>query len=109
MCRVLKSGGIFHADVIPKRFSVRFVEQLLTSAQILLYRLLTLRFSKLGDCIEPFSPDFYENSIPVSEYVTALTQSNMDQIKVCGVRAFPFVVLPRVLDMAFEINQKRLE
>jgi ubiquinone/menaquinone biosynthesis C-methylase UbiE len=101
MCRVLKPGGVFHADVIPKRFSVRFVEQLFTSVQILVFRLLTLRFNRLNDCVEPFFPDFYENSIPVSDYVVALTQSNMEKVQVFGVRAFPFLVLPRLLDEAY--------
>lgn len=96
-------GGlpIFHADVIPKRLSVRSVEQLFQSISILIAKIVKLRFSQIGECMSPFKPDFYENSIPVKSYVSALMQANMQQVRVLGVRAFPFIVLPRILDKTY--------
>ena len=52
--------------------------------------------------MSPFRPDFYENSIPVNNYVSALTNSNMGQVRVFGVRAYPFIVLPRFLDKVYK-------
>lgn len=98
MCRVLKSGGIFHADVIPNRISVRTLEQFLQSISILLSKIFKFQLLKIGECINPFKPDFYENSIPIKNYLSILNQSNMIQAKVYGVRAFPFITLPRIFD-----------
>lgn len=98
MHRVLKPGGFLFADVITSRFSLRFLEQLILSIQILLFKILTLQFSNVMNFIKPFRPDFFENSFSINEYILVLRENNLKNIKSFGVRAYPLISLPPILD-----------
>ena len=98
MHRVLKPGGILFADVITSRFSLRFFEQLILSIQILLFKILTLQLSNVMNFIKPFRPDFFENSFSINEYILVLRENNMKNIKSFGVRAYPLISFPPILD-----------
>jgi 2-polyprenyl-3-methyl-5-hydroxy-6-metoxy-1,4-benzoquinol methylase len=98
MSRVLKPHGYFLADVIPKRLSLRIIEDSFLAFQIFINRLINLKFKKIKDFLKPFNPDFFENSFSIKIYTKTLEKNNFNNIQVRGIRFYPFFSLPPFLD-----------
>ncbi len=67
--RVLKPGGVFWADLVPRRFSVEVFSYLPARAKKMARALLAGRLGELGRATEA---DFFENDYSLATYVATL-------------------------------------
>ena len=67
--RVLRRGGLFWADLVPRRFSVETFSYIPARAKKVLQYMLAGKFKEL---IRATEADFYENSYSLDDYVAML-------------------------------------
>jgi ubiquinone/menaquinone biosynthesis C-methylase UbiE len=101
MIRVLKPGGIFFADVIPKRFSVQSIETSWKISIAVIKDLIKFRFYLIPQRIKELKPPFYENTFSAKEYADSINKLGCTNIRVYGVRGFPFLILPLILERLY--------
>jgi ubiquinone/menaquinone biosynthesis C-methylase UbiE len=70
--RVLKKGGLFWADLVPRRFSVETFSYIPARAKKVIHYTLAGKFRELARATEA---DFYENSYSLEYYVAMLEKS----------------------------------
>lgn len=98
MIRILKPNGIFLADIITKRFSIHSLETWINKVLSITFYLLTFKFNKIIRVIMgDYDPDFYENIYSYKFYEDIAKKHGLDS-NVKGVRAFPFINLPKRID-----------
>jgi len=101
MGRVLKPGGLFFADIVPKRFSVQTIGNVFNFAFSVCYWSLRLRpRTGLERGIRNFRPIYYENSLSWQEYKKFIKKAGIKSVEVRGNRPFPRLTLPGLLDRA---------
>lgn len=104
MVRVLKPGGLFFADIVPRRFSCQSLENIFNSLVVFVgYSLrgnlkLATKKARLV-----FRPLYYENSISFAEYRDMMKNAGLEKISIYGNRPYPRLTLPRFLDHAYAI------
>lgn len=108
MTRVLKKDGIFFADVIPQRVSVRSVEKILQAFITIIFYTARGRFSSLKDIKFIFRPRYFENTFSSRRYAEVLRESGLGGVRAFGVRAYPFVTLPRFFEPVYVLFLKAL-
>ncbi|HUX95587.1 MAG TPA: class I SAM-dependent methyltransferase [Bacteroidales bacterium] len=101
MIRVLKPGGIFFADVIPKRFSVQSVETCWKTSIAVIKDLIKFRFKLIPQRFKELKPPFYENTLSAYEYADSIKRLGCTNIRVFGVRGFPFLILPLIIERLY--------
>jgi ubiquinone/menaquinone biosynthesis C-methylase UbiE len=100
MVRVLSPGGIFFADIVPRRFSVQTLGDLFFNLPlILLYTGVTFNRKKSWKWIrQMFSPEFFENRFTRQQYFNFLKEAGLVKIKIQGNNPFPRIILPPFLE-----------
>ncbi|MBI4056113.1 MAG: class I SAM-dependent methyltransferase [Elusimicrobia bacterium] len=93
MVRVLKPSGIFAADIIPKRFSIATLGEIVTSWVRFGNRLKRLQFKNLFRESRRNFPH-YENNYSIQKYRRALEEAGLKDIVVTGSGLFPQIGLP---------------
>jgi len=100
--RVLKSGGLFFADVVPSRFSCQSFGNIFNALSSLSYWTLKgkagLGFKK---ALQNFRPLYFENNIRFYEYKKMIESAGIKNIQVRGNRPFPRLTLPKSLDRIY--------
>lgn len=102
MSRVLKVGGFFFADIVPKRFSCQFFGNIFNALVSSLYWTLKAK-PRLGilKAKNNFFPNYYENKFSVSEYKRFFKESGLKSIEARGNRPFPRLTLSNSLDKLY--------
>ena len=103
MTRTLKRGGVFHSEILTKRFSLLSIEISLTALLYTAYNLVRLRWSKIRGMTRTahMGEAFYENSFPLEHYTAAIAGCGIRDIRTYGVRPFIFMQMPRPLDALY--------
>jgi ubiquinone/menaquinone biosynthesis C-methylase UbiE len=94
MVRILKPGGVFAAEIVPRKISC----QTLGNVEIFCARLAKRIFSlQIRRAVSESHAewDIYENSIPPGEYVRMLRQEGVDDAQARASSPFPNLSLPR--------------
>ena len=93
MVRVLKPCGLFFADIVPKRFSVQLLfDVLINTPLIVVKKLIKGRPTEIRTEIEGlFNPPFYENSYSMGEYRKFMKRSGLADIYMTGNNPFPSI------------------
>jgi ubiquinone/menaquinone biosynthesis C-methylase UbiE len=99
--RVLRPGGIFFADLVPKRFSVDTLGNIFSFFYKFIYHIFTLNFQKAWRDYKALKPDYYENSFTIQDYKIAMENAGLVNVKIVGNRPFPALSLPPTLDGAY--------
>lgn len=89
MIRILKPDGIFFAAVSPKKYSVQLIGNLINTFMRFIYNLKHLRFREAFFNSYPAAPGFYENSFSSQEYLKAMRDCGLKNVKLSGSRPFP--------------------
>ena len=96
MVRVLRSAGLFAADVIPKRFSCMSLAYFLAFLIQFFPRIFRLQFR--GSIKESRrNLPFYENSTPLKEYRRIAKESGLENVVTTGTGPLPALPLPHSL------------
>lgn len=102
MVRVLKPGGLFFADIVPNRFSVQALGNIINSLSVLGYWMLKGKPSTaFKKSLRNFQPDYYENSLSFKQYENIMVKTGLEKIQVRGNRPFPRLTLPSRLDYLY--------
>lgn len=107
MVRVLKSGGLLFADIVPNRFSCQTFGNLFNSLAVLGYWLFKGKpASGFTKALRNFNPAYFENSIPSQEYKKIMIDAKLRNIQIRGNRPFPRLTLPKILDHLYTLALK---
>ena len=101
MVRILKPGGLFLSDVITKRISVQLLQEWINFFLYLLFQIVRLDFKKIRNSIWFIHKDYFENSLPDSEYLKAMETSGLTKVNITGIRCFPIVMLPFFIERIY--------
>jgi ubiquinone/menaquinone biosynthesis C-methylase UbiE len=94
MVRVLRPGGLFTADIIPKRFSCMSLTYFLSSLVKFTSHIIRLKFrGSIRESGRNFP--FYENSISLKEYRKIARESGLENVIAAGTGMFPPLPLPK--------------
>lgn len=94
MARILKPGGIFAAEVVPKKLSCQTLGNIEIFLARLAKRILSLRFRRaLSESRGEW--EIYENSIPPDEYVSVLRREGIEDAVSSASSPYPDLSLPR--------------
>ena len=91
--RVLKPGGLFLADVIHSRFSVRTLGITASFMGSLLYHIITRQISKVCTLYPAYFQEHYENDLNHQDYNDLLRRRGMEDVRVQVCRPFPPLAL----------------
>lgn len=109
MVRVLRPGGLFFADIVPKRFSVQSLGSLFNALVVLGYWGARGDWKKgIKKARANFHPEYYENSLSWQEYKKMITDCGLVNVEVRGNRPFPRLTLPKSLDTLYTLSLKLL-
>lgn len=98
LARVLKPGGILHVEIITDRFCVQTVQGYINVILSVVWNILRLRWGRVSRVLQNPHKGFYENSYSSDEYEGFMRSAGLEAVRSRGVRAFPFVALPRWAD-----------
>lgn len=102
MVRVTKVGGLFFADIVPRRFSVQSIGNIFNFFASLFYGALKVQPLKgLQKGIRNFRPLYYENSLGWQQYKKIIERSGVSAVVVHGNRPFARLTLPKILDRVY--------
>lgn len=96
MVRVLKPGGVYVAEIITRRISVRTLGQIASVALRSPYHLIIKRDPRkaLWDFSNVFSPGFYESRLRLASYTSLAMTAGLEDTRSFGFMPFPPVYLP---------------
>ncbi len=102
MARVLRPGGLFFADVVPRRFSCQTIGNVFNGLSVLAYYSLKLKFvTGVTKAVRNFCPVYYENSLSYQDYEEIMRRAGLKNVEVRGNRPFPRLTLPPRLDYLY--------
>jgi len=105
--RVLKSGGLFFADVVPRRFSCQSFGNVFNATVSLGYWVIKGKVSTgVAKARQNFRPLYFENEIHFIEYKKMMEEAGIASVRVRGNRPFPRLTLPKSLDRIYTISLK---
>jgi SAM-dependent methyltransferase len=95
MVRVVKPGGLFFADIVPKRFSVQTLGHAFNSAALIADSVVRGRPQEgIEAARRQFSPDFWEADYSFETYMGHLRRAGLVDLHGTGDRPFPALALP---------------
>jgi ubiquinone/menaquinone biosynthesis C-methylase UbiE len=100
MVRVLKPGGLFFADIVPRRFCVQSIANYSFNLWAVLLFTLISRNWRRGWAKIKFvlgMPEYYENSYTIEQYTEMMCNAGLANIEIRGNNPFPRLYLPRHL------------
>lgn len=102
MVRVIKPGGIVFADIVPRRFSVQTVANLvINNWASFAYYSWTAGISKgLREFfnVSVGRPAFYENAYPRAHYRTAMESAGLADVQIIGNNPWPTLYVPPLVE-----------
>ncbi|KKQ95685.1 MAG: methylase involved in ubiquinone/menaquinone biosynthesis-like protein [Candidatus Woesebacteria bacterium GW2011_GWB1_43_14] len=102
MVRVLKPGGLFFADIVPKRFSVQSIGNVINFIFSIIYWTIKLKpLVGIKRGMRNFRPLYYENALSWMKYKKIMEEAGAKGIKVRGNRPWPRLTLPMAADRLY--------
>jgi len=102
MVRVTKNGGVFFADIVPKRFSCQTLGNFFNLiASFLFWTTKGLPSKGWQKGIRNIRPLYFENSLSWREYQKIIEAAGVKNVKFSGNRPFPRLTLPTKLDRIY--------
>lgn len=108
MVRVIRPGGLFFADIVPRRFSVQTLGTVFNAGVRLAYYGAKGQFARgAHEAKRLFRPDFYENDYPAETYRHYLRSAGLDQVQLRGNRPVPVLTLPGMVERPYVAALRR--
>lgn len=104
MVRVLKPGGLFFADIVPRRFCVQTIANYGFNLWAVLTYTLFSRHWQWGLAKMKFllgMPEYYENSFSPKQYAEMMRTAGLEDVEIHGNNPFPRLYLPAILDRLY--------
>lgn len=102
MVRVIRPGGLFFADIVPRRFSVQAVGTLFNAGVRLVYYGAKGQPARgAREAKRLFKPDFYENGYSARTYRRFLAAAGLEGVTLRGNRPVPVLTLPRAIERPY--------
>lgn len=94
MVRVLKPGGIFAADIVPRKFSVQTIADLERTFVYSTRNLLKGRFKDVFRRIRTVPLSYHVNSLSLEDYIDVCKKAGLTSVVGLVTRPFPEISLP---------------
>jgi SAM-dependent methyltransferase len=91
--RTLRPGGLFLADIVPGRFSVRTLGTWLSLIASIVFHALTLRWQRLSELPGAYLDALYENDLDDRAWSSALQRGGLHDVQVRICHPFPPLAL----------------
>jgi len=101
MVRVLRPNGIFFADIVPNKFSLHTVANMINYAILFLNFTVKLKFAAGYRFFKNSSQKYYVNSSSLGDYIHTMKNEGLEEIKSGGYGPFPSFVLPVFLNRIY--------
>lgn len=103
MSRTLKQGGVFHSEIVTRRFSLLSIDVFVSAFAYAVYNLCLLRWHKLRALSRTahMGEDFFENSYPLRHYEDVIERCGVRRLRSFGVRPYPSIAIPPWMDRAY--------
>lgn len=96
MARVLKPGGVFAANMVPRKFSIQTIADI---ERTLAYSFRNLVKGQFGDVlkrVQHIPPNYNVNSLSLGSYVNSCEKAGLTSVVGLVTSPFPSLVLPRL-------------
>ncbi len=97
MVRVLRPGGIFFADIVPRKFSIHKLANMMNYLVLFSYFVVKLKFRTGYKFFKNRRPKYFVNSASLNDYLFATKMNGLEEIKSGGYSPFPSFILPKFL------------
>ncbi len=97
MIRVLKPGGIFFADIVPEKFSIHKLVDMMNYLVLFCYMVIKLKFRAGYRFLKNCRTKYFVNSTSLEEYLCAIKMNGLKETKSGGYGPFPSFILPKSL------------
>ena len=87
--RVLAPGGVFIADIIPGRFTVRTIGVWISLVISWIFHLITFQWKQLKSLTKAYLDQYYENSLGPEDWSSLLIRMGLKNVNVQVCRPFP--------------------
>jgi SAM-dependent methyltransferase len=94
MVRVLRPGGVFSANVVPRKFSIQTVADIERTIAHLLRNLMLGRVKEAFRVVRAVPGDYHLNPAHLREYVVCCEDASLRQVTGLGTSPFPALALP---------------
>ena len=101
MVRVLKPGGVFFADIVPKKFSIHKLADMMNYLVLFSYFVIELKFRAGYKFFKNRRPKYFVNSVSLKDYLCVMKINGLEEIKSGGYGPFPSFVLPKFLNKTY--------
>lgn len=94
MVRVLKPGGIFAANMVPRKFSIQTIADFERTFVYSVRNLLKGRFKDVFKRVQTVPPSYNVNSLSLEEYIDVCKNAGLTSVVGLVTRPFPEISLP---------------
>ena len=101
MIRVLRPGGIFAANMVPRKFSIQTVADWQRTAAHSIKALLKGNFNDIFNSVNLVPKHYNINSATLADYENAAKNSGLDNIETRCITPFPLLSLPLSLQKKY--------
>lgn len=99
--RTVRKGGIFVADIVHSRFSVRTIARWSNLIGSLAWHAVTLRWARLATVPAVYLDPFYENGLNADDWADALRRTGLRGVRVDVCRPFAPLALSGWLERSY--------
>lgn len=103
MVRVLRPGGLLFLDIVPARFNVQTIANIVFNWWVALGYGLLSGNPRLGvaKAAALFRPPYFENAFSMEQYAGWMAAAGCEQVFITGNNPFPRLYLPAAVDRSF--------
>lgn len=101
MVRVLKPGGMFFADIVPEKFSIHKLADMMNYIVLFAHFVFKLKFRTGYRFFKNCRPKYFVNSVSLKDYLCAIKMNGLEEVKSGGYGPFPSFVLPKFLSKIY--------
>lgn len=101
VCRTLKPGGLFVADIVPARLNARMVGNVVNFMSAALRDLLRGQAAGIGRLHRAYFGHYHETSFGPAVYQRLLREQGLEQVRVQVCRPFPLLAISGRLEAAY--------
>lgn len=101
MVRVLKTGGMFFADIVPEKFSIHKLADMMNYLVLFSHFMFKLKFRAGYRFFKNCRPKYFVNSVSLKDYLCVMKMNGLEEIKSGGYGPFANFVLPKFLNKTY--------
>ena len=108
MVRVLKPGGVFAANMVPRKFSIQTIADFERTLAYSFRNLVRGRFGDVFKRVQYVPPNYNVNSMSLQDYIDSCTQAQLEPVVGLVTSPFPELALPQMGKRLYARIMKRL-